>query len=83
MEQKLIGTSNRETAMAFLEFVCAENIEGLTFLLNESLQVSGPLHEFDSRTQYLDSLRADPPDPSNYQVLNVTEGEDSVAVFYE
>ncbi len=82
MEQKLIGTSNRDTVMAFLECFCGGNIEGLAFLLDEGLQVRGPLKRFSSRAQYLDSLRAEPPEVSDYDVLSVTEGNDSVAVFY-
>lgn len=82
MEQKLIGTSNRDTVMAFLECFYGGNIEGLAFLLDEGLQVRGPLKRFSSRVQYLDSLKAEPPEVSDYAVLSVTEGDDSVAVFY-
>lgn len=75
--------SDPDAALAFLERFCAGNIDSLVPLLDGRLEVTGPLHRFTSRTAYLESLKADPPQSCKYQVLSVTAGEDTVAVFYE
>lgn len=81
--RQLVGMSNRDTALAFLECFCAGNIDGLEDFLNERLRVKGPLHQFNSRTEYLESLRADPPQSCEYDVLSVAIGDDDVTVFYD
>jgi hypothetical protein len=72
-----------EQALAFLSHFCAGDVDALAPLLAGDLRFTGPLFTFDSREAYLESLRASPPDRSGYRILNVTESEDSVAVFYE
>ena len=83
MPDDLIAMSDREVALSFLKCFCGGNIDGLVHLLDEQLQVDGPLQQFRTRAEYLGGLRADPPEPCDYQVLSVTEGEDDVAVFYD
>jgi hypothetical protein len=75
--------SDPNAALAFLERLCAGNIDSLVPFLDERLEVTGPLHRFTLRTTYLESLKADSPQSCTYQVLSVTAGEDTVAVFYE
>ena len=81
--RQLTGMSNPDAALAFLECFCAGNIDGLVPLLDERLQVTGPLHRFASRATYLSSLKTDPPQSCEHQVLSITAGEDTVAVFYD
>lgn len=69
--------------MEFLRCFCAGDIDGLVPLLARDLKFTGTLHNFASAADYLDGLRRDPPQPCGYRVLSVTEGPDSVAVFYE
>lgn len=83
MEPESIGTSHRDAALIFLECFCAGNIDGLAPILAARLRVHGPLHQCASRDAYLATLRNDPPDPSPYKVLSVTESDDGVAVFYD
>ncbi len=73
---------NREIALEFIERFCAGDVDGLTPLLAEDLQFKGPLFRFDSRAAYLDSLRGD-LEKTGYQILSVTENEDSVSVYYD
>ena len=81
--RQLTGMSDHDAALAFLERFCAGSIESLVPLLDERLEVTGPLHRFTWRTAYLDRLTADPPQPCEYQVLSVTAGDDTVTVFYD
>jgi hypothetical protein len=75
--------TNQEIAMAYLRCFCEGDVEGMEPLLAPDLRVTGTLHTFESRKEYLDSLREDPPEECGYNVLGVTENEDSVALFYE
>ncbi len=72
-----------ETVVAFLDRFCAGDVEGLAGLLADDLEFRGPLHRSRSREAYLDSLREAPPDKVEYEILEMTENQDSVAVFYE
>lgn len=69
--------------MEYLRCFCAGDIDGLLPLLSADLRFTGPFHTYGSASEYLDGLRNDPPEKCEYKVLSVTEGEDSVAVFYE
>ena len=52
-------------------------------LLADDLQFSGRFHRFTSSAAYLDSLKHDPPEKSDYRVLSVMDDGDSVSVFYD
>ena len=75
--------NNRETALEYLRCFCAGDIDGLAPLLAADLSFTGTLHEFHTASEYLASLRADPPVNSLYKVLSITESDESVAVFYQ
>ena len=69
--------------MEYLKRFCAGDIDGLEPLLAPNLRFAGTLNTYSSTSEYLDSLRGDPPEKCGYKVVSVTENEDSVAVFYE
>ena len=75
--------TNRDIALEYLRCFCAGDIDGLEPLLATDLKLEGTLGSYESASEYLNSLRSDPPDRSEYSVSSVTEGEDSVAIFYE
>ena len=75
--------NKREVALEFLRCFCSGDIEGLVPLLAEDLQFRGPFFQFDSSNAYLRSLRDDPPERCGYRVLSVTEGENSVSIYYD
>jgi len=74
--------TNRDLAQAFLNRYCAADVDGMAALLSPDLQFIGPLHRFHNADEYLASLHADPPEQSTYNILSVTEDDDSVAIFY-
>lgn len=69
--------------MEYLKCFCAGDIDGLGPLLAADLSFTGTFHTYGSASEYLCSLRSDPPEKCEYNVLSVTENKDSVAVFYE
>lgn len=75
--------TNREIATEYLRRFCAGDIAGLAYLLAHDVRFTGPFHTFYSSTDYLDSLRHDPPEQCGHKILSITENEDAVAVFYE
>ena len=77
-----MASTNHEIVMQYMDCYCAGDIDGIEPLLAGELVFSGPLHTFESARQYLDSLRADPPEKSHDEILSVTESDDTVALFY-
>ena len=57
--------------MEFLRCFCAGDINDLVPLLADDLHFIGPFHRFSSSAAYLDSLKHDPPEKSDYRVLSV------------
>ena len=70
-------------ALQFIQHFCAGNVDALAPLLADDLQFTRPLLQCSSRTAYLESLHTDPPEPSTYRILGVTDSDDTVAVFYD
>lgn len=70
-------------ALQFIARFCAGDVAGLEPLLAPDLVFEGPLFRFDSRTDYLASLAASPPEPAGHRVRTRCAEGDSVSVFYE
>lgn len=75
--------TNRETALEYLRYFCAGDIDGLSRLFTADLILDGPFHQFSSAEDYLQSLRNTPPETSNYKLLSITDSDDEVALFYD
>ena len=52
-------------------------------LLADVLIFQGPLYEFFSARDYLESLIEDPPTGAAYKMIKVYEGDDSVCLIYQ
>jgi hypothetical protein len=75
--------SNEDLAIQYLEAFCAGDVNGMEPLLADDLNFRGPFHTFRSASEYMDSLRSDPPEKGGFKILSITEGENATAVFYE
>jgi hypothetical protein len=75
--------NNREAALQFVKSFCAGDVDGLAPMLADDLRFSGPFFQFASADAYLNNLRDDPPEKCGYRVLSVTEGADSVSIYYD
>ena len=75
--------NNRDIALEYIKSFCNANINALKPLLATDLQFKGPFHTFDSAEDYLESLRKDPPEKCQYNILSITENRESVVLFYE
>ena len=75
--------SNREVALDFVNRFCSGDVEGLSPLLADEFHLKGPLFEFTSKQDYLDSMARDGLERASFQMLSIAEGTDMVSIFYE
>lgn len=75
--------TNRDLAFEYLKCFCAGDVEGVAATLAPGLCFRGPLLECASKAEYVNALRANPPAPAGCHILGVSEGENTVAVFYD
>jgi hypothetical protein len=72
-----------ELALKYMEiFFSGENIEELRHLFAEDLTFRGPLYEFNSAEDYIDSLKSDPPQGFAYEILSSFENSSSARLVY-
>ena len=75
--------SNRDAAIEFVKRFCSGEVGGLGPLLADEFHLKGPLFDFTSKQDYLDSFARDGLERASYQVLIIAEGTDAVSIFYE
>ena len=75
--------TNQVIAKEYIRFFCNGDIDGLEPLLAPDLRFTGTLHAYHSSSEYLESLRGDPPEKCGCKVISITEKDDTVAIFYE
>ena len=67
----------------YLDHFCDGNVDGVESTLAEGFRLRGPLFEFNSREAYIQSLRDGPLEKASYRILETSQGDDTVSVFYE
>ena len=75
--------TNQTTAFAYLAAFCAGDVAGVEATLAEPFSLKGPLFSFNSKQAYLASLRRDPPQATRFELIEMFESGDAVAVFYD
>lgn len=58
-------------------------LDAMRPLLSEKLIFQGPFAEFNTASEYFDSLKKNPPKDAKYKILDVYENENSVCLVYE
>ncbi len=72
-----------ELALKYMEiFFSGENIEELEHLFAEDLTFRGPLYEFNSAEDYIDSLKSDPLREFAYEIISSFENSSSARLVY-
>jgi len=72
-----------DLALKYMEiFFSGENIEELRPLFAEDLTFRGPLYEFNSAEDYIDSLKLDPPEGFGYEIIGSFEDSSSARLVY-
>ncbi len=72
-----------ELALKYMEiFFSGEDIEELSHLFAEDLTFRGPLYEFNSAQDYINSLKSDPPRGFAYEIIGSFEDSSSARLVY-
>lgn len=72
-----------ELAHRYMEcFYGDQPLELMESILADDLDFKGPLNEFNSAKDYLESLTANPPQGMDFRIINEYENEDSVCLIY-
>ncbi len=79
----LSDMTNQEIAIKYLNKFCKGEIDDLEPLLAPDFSFTGTLNSYSSAKKYLASLRDDPPELCDYNVISITENDDFVGLFYE
>lgn len=74
---------NRSIVDEYLDHFCDGNIDGVESTLAVDFRLRGPLFKFDSREAYIQSLRDEPLEKATYRILQTSQGDGTVSVFYE
>lgn len=73
-----------ELAKNFMEiFYSGQNPDELGSLLSSEFTFEGPLYKFDHVTDYIQSLKNDPPIDFQYSVIAEYENESSACLLYQ
>jgi hypothetical protein len=73
---------SKSLARAFVECFCKADIEGLDSLLSIQFELKGPLFEFDSKQDYLDSLHGNLEADPEAEIFSVIGSADEATAFY-
>ncbi len=74
---------NRDVALTFVSRFCAADVDALSELLADDFRLKGPLGGFESKATYVSALQENPPVVGRHRILSVSEGVQSVSIFYE
>lgn len=73
-----------DLALKYMEiFYSGKNIERLNQLFSDDFSFYGPLVQFDSAKDYVNSLINDPPDGLNCKIIKAFESDSSACLIYE
>ena len=73
-----------ELALRYMEiFYSGENLEELHDIFGENFSFEGPFATFDSASDYIGSLCADPPRHCSYKLLHSFADDSSACLLYQ
>lgn len=84
MAQNYVKNSPLDLALIYMEIVFSgERLGRLGDLLEEPFRFRGPLFSFSSVTEYVQSLRNDPPVDWDYSIIKAMQSGTSACLIYE
>ena len=73
-----------DIALRYMEvFFSGTNMDALRPLLADDFRFEGPFYTYDSADDYINALKADPPEDFAYTLINAYEGPSSVCLVFE
>lgn len=73
---------SKTLAKKFVEYFCNADLDGIDSLLSTQFHLKGPLFEFDSKQDYLDSLNGNLEADLESEILSVIGNTDEASAFY-
>jgi len=70
-------------AKSFVECFCKADIEGIDSLLSIQFNLKGPLFEFDSKQDYIESLNGNLEADPEAEILSVIGNTEEATAFYK
>ena len=74
---------SRSLAKLFVEYYCKAELEGINSLLSTQFNLIGPLFEFKSKQEYIDSLNGNLEADPEAEVLSVIGYDNEATAFYK
>ena len=74
---------SKSLAKSFVECFCKADIEGIDSLLAKEFNLKGPLFEFYSKQDYINSLKGNLEADLEAEILSVIGDANEAAVFYK
>lgn len=72
-----------ELAQKYMDIIfSAEDYDQLKYILADDLQFRGPLYSFDTASDYIGAMQANPPTDFKYQILHSYEDDISACLVY-
>ncbi|MEM9024851.1 MAG: nuclear transport factor 2 family protein [Bacteroidota bacterium] len=72
-----------ERARLYLDVIFVSRAwERLRSVMTDDCSFKGPFFQFESADEYIDVMRSDPPDESEYELVETFQNESSVCVWY-
>ncbi len=59
------------------------NMDDLRPLLTDDYEFDGPFYQFDTAKDYINSLKKNPPEDFEYEILQAFENESAVCLVYQ
>ncbi len=76
--------TNLELAYRYMEiFYSGKDLGRLFDLFSDNLMFNGPLFQFESAKEYIDSLKSSPPKGMSYRILQAYENKTHVCLVYQ
>ncbi|MCW8930126.1 MAG: hypothetical protein OQL19_07825 [Gammaproteobacteria bacterium] len=64
-------------------FYGGESIDTLASIFSDEFSFKGPFYEFNTATEYIKSLKVDPPREVRYKIIETYENETSACLIYQ
>ncbi len=73
-----------ELAQNYMEIIFGGgDLDRLNDLLSDDLSFEGPFYRFDTAAEYVDSLKTEPPQGFNYEMIQAFENGKSACLIYQ
>ena len=74
---------SKSLATSFIEYFCNADLSGIESLLSTNFKLKGPLFKFDSKLEYINSLKGNLEADPKAEILSVIGSESESSAIYK